>query len=82
MFIEPLVLKATKEMDEYGQIEPKIENLKTYVVSNNFKQGTGPEAWRSNTRIARQELYGPWTQSLNNDKDVVEPEEEELEPGL
>ena len=80
MFIEPIIMKATKENQEYGVEQPKIENLKTYVISNNFKQGSGPEAWRSNTRIAKQELYGAWTQSQNDDTYVTEDEEEE--PGL
>lgn len=43
--------------------EPKIENLKTYVISNNFKAGdkNNMDVWRANTRIAKQEIFGAWT---------------------
>lgn len=77
MFIEPLEVKATKANQEYGIEEPKFENLKTYVYSNNFKTGNGADAWRANSRIAKQELFGAWTQSQNDDTYVMESEEEE-----
>lgn len=64
MFIEPVIMKATRKIEEYKQPEEKIENLKTYVYSNVQKFGKGPEAWRSTTRIARQEIYGPYTQAV------------------
>lgn len=79
MFIEPLEVKATKANQEYGVEAPKTENLKTYVYSNNFKTGNGANAWRANSRIAKQELFGAWTQSQNDDTYVVESEEEEEE---
>lgn len=83
MFIEPVIMKATKENQEYGVEEPKIENLKTYVISNNFKTGdkNNMDMWRANTRIAKQEIFGAWTQSQNDDTSVIEDEEEEG-PGL
>lgn len=80
MFIEPIIMKATKENQEYGYEQPKFENLKTYMVSNNFKTGNGADAWRANTGIAKQEIFGAWTQSQNDDTYVVE--EEEADPGL
>lgn len=80
MFIEPLEVKATKANQEYGVEEVKFENLKTYVYSNNFKTGNGADAWRANSRIAKQELFGAWTQSQNDDTYAVEPEEEEKDP--
>ena len=80
MFIEPIIMKATKENQEYGLEQPKIENLKTYMTSNNFKTGNGADAWRANTGIAKQEIFGAWTQSQNDDTYVVEDEEED--PGL
>lgn len=63
--------------------EIKIENLKTYVASNNFKTGNenNMDVWRVNTGIAKQEIFGAWTQSQNDDTSVVEDEEEEG-PGL
>lgn len=79
MFIEPIIMKATKENQDFGVEELKIENLKTYVVSNNFKTGdeNNMNVWRANTRIAKQEIFGAWTQSQNNDTYVVENKEEE-----
>lgn len=83
MFIEPIIMKATKENQDYGTEEIKVENLKTYVVSNNFKTGNenNMNVWRANTGIAKQEIFGAWTQSQNDDTSVIEDEEEEG-PGL
>lgn len=76
MFIEPIVLKATPKPTEFAVHEEKIENLKTYVYSNVQKFGKGPEAWRSTTRTAKQEIFGPYTQSNNADEVIKEESED------
>lgn len=68
MFIEPTIMKAVRVPTEYTLTEAPVENLKTYVFSNVQKFGKGPEAWRSTTRLARQEIFGPYTQSPNADE--------------
>lgn len=67
MFIEPIVVKATPKTEDFTIHEDPIVNLKTYVHTNNQVIGENSEAWRANTRIVKQEMFGAATQSLNDD---------------
>ena len=47
------------DTDAYVRVEKEaVENLKPYVVTNTTREGTGPDAWFSTTRLAKQEIFG------------------------
>lgn len=47
------------DTDAYVRVEKEVvENLKPYMTTNTAREGSGPDAWFSTTRLARQEIFG------------------------